>query len=199
MSNNTATKNWLSSNPIIALIAGAVLVGCLVTLLNRYFVLRRHVQELEMQLRLPSSGDSQRYAQFLDDLGPDTDIVRWLKHEFFTTTLPRELFLALGYLSNRWERDPTTYHDEEVATAFDDFKSAVRQFRKVVVSDTFLEAPDLEHYRVPLDWEVTEPVRYNRIVDEINATYDVMMDAYDKFLRVASAKRLPLLTHRREG
>jgi len=82
VANTTSAKSWLSSNPLIMLLIGGVLICFLVATFNRWMALRATVRSLEARLREPSKQDIDRYLQFLHDMGPETDVVSWLKHGF---------------------------------------------------------------------------------------------------------------------
>jgi hypothetical protein len=52
--------------------------------------LRATVRNLERRLREPTKQDVDRYLQFLHDMGPETEIMSWLKHGFITKSMPRD-------------------------------------------------------------------------------------------------------------
>lgn len=198
---NTAVIGWLSRHPAFSVIALAALVlvsvGILALLVRARGEIRARetrIGELEARLKEPSSQDVQRYAEFQQQFGPKSKLYEWLKERFYTDKTMDWEVDALIDVIRAWDADPTTYHDEAVARAFDVLYINARSLRRHLGSNYWYADLDGEIgrrlLRIPIEWEGRDPERYKAACDAIDDALDSLMESYTQFVRVAHNKRL---------
>jgi len=201
--SNDGVVAWLSGNPVFVMVLFAVLVLVIVSTSSLLFGLRSalrardaQIESLEARLKEPSGQDVQRYAEFRQLFGPKSELYEWLRERFYTDKAMEFEVDALIEVLRAWDADPTNYHDEEVATAFELLHTNTRELRRQLGMNYWYADFDRDVeigrrlLRLPIEWEVRDHERYYAACAAIGDAFDRLMESYKRFVETAHAKRL---------
>lgn len=152
------------------------------------------IQELEVNLLRPTAQDIYRFGEFARDFGPDSRLHKWLHDSFYGAHARSGDLRMLDAIYEKWDRDPTTYHDKELADLFTELKTGIYALIEATrtyywtVGDNSI-ADDDTILQIPSEWK-NSPEKYDRAMDAILGVWDKITDAYNAFIRAAHAKML---------
>jgi hypothetical protein len=199
--NVDGVQQWVGQHSEIMTMAVALFIWLTVVFFNANVRLRKNgirerdalastVSELS---RKPSSADVARFKAFIRDLGPNSQLYSWLKHGFIAKTATGAQIDMVSTLCEKWERDPSTYVDVELAQAFDSLRQALNDLQDLMLGKLF---PPKGHqfveeskvrYSIPSDWE---HLLYEEALGQMRDAYKKVMAGYDRFYVMANDRAL---------
>jgi hypothetical protein len=190
---------WVSGHPRSAILVAASLTLLLIGLLNawlraRSIAHRSQIALMEM-IREPTLQDRERFVEFQEDFGVDSDLYYWLKNDYMVDKAGGKDLRALRRVLNKWNDDLTNYHDSELAAAFSSLREALSEVRLATITyywptnrDTSLI--DNTIYSVPPEWELGEKGRWEEAIYKLETVHDTVMEAYLTFINLAHQKKV---------
>lgn len=132
------------------------------------------------------SPDRQLFQAFLELLPSNGDIefiACWSLSQPFTL----DQLANLRRFAEQWDLPEYEFHDKKLEQKRKELLNLTRQFLKPAAMNTFREPEPNPHdwYRIPPDWEITQPERYKQAKNELDNLADQVVEAHQDFIRTA--------------
>ena len=85
-----------------------------------------------------------------------------------------------------WKGPESQFNQRAVQKSFSKFRKAASEFVHYLAERTFPLQNDLQG--IPPEWELDNPEKYRRTVDELNRLADLMVQQYRSFVTLAKKK-----------
>ncbi|WP_159048191.1 hypothetical protein [Streptomyces sp. XY511] len=144
------------------------------------------LRALRDRLREPTQHDRSLFSTLTTSLHPDGRTVEWLKHGFICTSFEYSLVEPLDALQRSRMRDPRGFDHEEIEPVYRELAACIERFTECVNEHMWTDYPgNPNRLAIPREWEFSQPVRYERAIDDLNARSRELVEAYDLFLLTA--------------
>lgn len=132
------------------------------------------------------SPDHQLFQAFLELLPSDGDIefiARWSLSQPFAL----DRLANLRRFAEKWGLPEYQFHDKKLEGRRKELLNLTRKFLESAAINTFRDPEPNPHdwYRIPDDWEITQPERYKQAKNELDNLADQVFEAHQDFIRTA--------------
>lgn len=184
-------RHWIRQHPFDIFWALLVLTIAVMVLVNYIFASKRTYNSSDAQ----ANNDNDLLAHFVVVLAPDGSIMKWLKQSFNPAAIPRASVQALKEVKNNLALNPLAYRDAKINRAYIELRKMVEQFCAALDHMTLDRRG--EFYYVPEDENLETTEHVDALVQEIQASRDSLVGAYDGFIRLCYRRGMSFLGARR--
>jgi hypothetical protein len=191
------TRDWLHENYMAVALAGLILVATNIATLN--FLLRDRDQmdelrveneQLTSRLQAPTPHDVSMFNELNRLAAPQSHLMVWLREGFLLTRATRDQMRELEDWLQFFERDPRGFDDSDLDEKFEVLIQSARGLLDSMSANMWYEG---EWLSIPAEWDLLQPERLRRAMDDIGEAHDALLDAYDAFFVLTQQKRISVV------